>query len=198
MQLDGRSRARRDSRRLRADRERRPAQRPDGAALHRASTSARRALPGAGCACAARPATARCRSRPTTRSMTGGRRRPAPRATTGPRRGSTSCGATTVETLGVDDESKRQAARPSTASTTCSWRLPSRGHGRRTSTPAPTPRSRATRRRRRPRDEDQRHPRLRRDRASTSARCPARTHDDVTAHLASRARRSAPTRSRSR
>ena len=40
---------------------------PERAAVHLASTSARRASPGAGCACAARPATARCRSRPTTR-----------------------------------------------------------------------------------------------------------------------------------
>ena len=46
---------RRDPRRLRAHRERRPALRPGGGAATSASTSARRASRGAGCACAARP-----------------------------------------------------------------------------------------------------------------------------------------------
>ena len=65
--VDGRPRARRDPRRLRADRERRSAQRAEGATRTSRSTSARRASPGAGCACAARRVTARRRSRPTTR-----------------------------------------------------------------------------------------------------------------------------------
>ncbi len=60
--------SRRDPRRLRAHRERRPALGTGRGSRTSASTSARRAWRGAGSACGARPATARCRSAATTRS----------------------------------------------------------------------------------------------------------------------------------
>ena len=89
--LGGRPPPRRDPLRLPADRERRAARRLAGGAGDRRRRSARRASPGAGCGCAARPATARCRSASTTRSS---RRPPSCSASpsTARRRGSTSCG----------------------------------------------------------------------------------------------------------
>ena len=70
-----------------------------------ASPSARRAWRGGGCACAARPATARCRSASTTRSS---RRPPSCSGwpTTGRRRGSTSCGRPVSSRCSVPDELK--------------------------------------------------------------------------------------------